>query len=162
MAATAFGRGRGVIFILALGLLAMTACLALQAVASVFAARYFARANKRPLGPNPRRTIFLQFSVLMLVLMLGNIVQVAFWALIYIVLGAFQDFETALYFSGVTFTSLGYGDVVLTGRMRLVAPLQAANGLMMFGITTAFFITAVQHATKKWTAAHRKRTQRAD
>jgi Ion channel len=42
----------------------------------------------------------------------------------------------------VTFTSLGYGDVVLNGRMRLLAPLQAANGLMMFGITTAVFIAA--------------------
>ena len=125
------------ITILALGLLAMSACLALQALASVLAARYFARAAKRPLGPKPWRAIFLQFSILMIVLMLGNIVQVGFWALLYSALGAFEDFETAVYFSGVTFTSLGYGDVVLNGRMRLLAPLQAANGLMMFGITTA-------------------------
>ena len=46
--------------------------------------------------------------------------------------------------------SLGYGDVVLHGSLRLVAPLQAANGLMIFGISTAFFITGVQHAIKKW------------
>jgi hypothetical protein len=52
----------------------------------------------------------------------------------------------------VTFTSLGYGDVVLDGRMRLLAPLQAANGLMMFGITTALFIAAVQQATANWAA----------
>ena len=49
----------------------------------------------------------------MLLLMIGNIVQVAFWALLYRMLGAFADFETAMYFSGVTFTSLGYGDVLL-------------------------------------------------
>ena len=94
----------------------------------------------------------------MIVLMLGNIVQVAFWALLYSALGAFEDFETAVYFSGVTFTSLGYGDVVLDGRMRLLAPLQAANGLMMFGITTALFIAAVQQAIAKWTAAQSART----
>ena len=80
--------------------------------------------------------------------------MIAFWALLYKGLGAFEGFETALYFSGVTFTSLGYGDVVLDGRMRLLAPLQAANGLMMFGITTAIFIAAVQHAIAKWTARH--------
>jgi len=57
-----------------------------------------------------------------------------------------------MYFSGVTFTSLGYGDVVLDGRMRLLGPLQAANGLMMFGITTAIFISAVQQTTAKWIA----------
>ena len=130
----------------------MSACLALQALASVVAVRYFARTAKRPLGPKPWRAIFLQFSILMIVLMLGNIVQVAFWALLYWALGAFENFETAVYFSGVTFTSLGYGDVVLSGRMRLLAPLQAANGLMMFGITTAVFIAAVEHAIAKWHA----------
>ncbi len=51
-----------------------------------------------------------------------------------------------------------YGDVVLNGRMRLLAPLQAANGLMMFGITTAIFIATVHHATAKWIAAHRALT----
>jgi len=144
-----------VIAVIALGLLAMSACLALQALASVLAARYFARASRQPLGPKPWWGIFLQFSILMIVLMIGNIVQVAFWALLYSTLGAFEDFETAMYFSGVTFTSLGYGDVVLDGRMRLLGPLQAANGLMMFGITTALFIAAVQQVTAKWTAAHR-------
>jgi uncharacterized membrane protein len=143
-----------VITILALGLLAMSACLALQALASLLATRYFARSAKRPPGPKPWRAIYLQFSVLMIVLMLGNIVQIAFWALIYSALSAFEDFDTAVYFSGVTFTSLGYGDVVLHGRMRLLAPLQAANGLMMFGITTAAFIAAVQHAIAKWATAH--------
>ena len=138
------------ITVLSLGLLAMTVCLVFQALASVLAARYFARAAKQPLGARPWRAIFVQFSILMIVLMLGNIIQVAFWGLLYRVLGAFDEFETAMYFSGVTFTSLGYGDVVLDGRMRLLAPLQAANGLMMFGITTALFIAAVQHAISKW------------
>jgi hypothetical protein len=142
------------ITVLALGLLAMSVCLVLQVLASVLAARYFAWAAKRPLSPKPWQAIFLQFSILMIVLMLGNIVQIAFWALLYSALGAFEDFETAVYFSGVTFTSLGYGDVVLHGRMRLLAPLQAANGLMMFGITTAVFIAAVQNAIAKWTAEH--------
>jgi hypothetical protein len=149
------------ITVLVVGLLAMSVCVALQALASMLAARYFARATKQPLGPKPWRSIFLQFSILMIVLMIGNIVQVAFWALLYRSLGAFEDFETAVYFSGVTFTSLGYGDVVLSGRMRLLAPLQAANGLMMFGVTTALFIAAVQHATAKWTAAHPARAQDA-
>src|SRR4051812_21376115 len=98
----------------------MSACLALQALASVIAVRYFARATGQPLGQHPGRALFLQISVLMIVLMIGNIVQIAFWALLYSLFGAFEDFTTAVYFSGVTFTSLGYGDVVLHGRMRLL------------------------------------------
>jgi len=141
------------ITVISVGMLAMLACLALQVVALVFAARYFAQASRQSLGPRPLRGIFIQFSVLMVVLMIGNIVQIAFWALLYKLLGAFEDFETAMYFSGVTFTSLGYGDVLLEGRMRLLGPLQAANGLMMFGITTALFISAVQQVTAKWRTA---------
>jgi Ion channel len=144
--------------ILSLGLLATMVCLALQVVASVLAVHYFARVAKQSPGPTPRWAVFLEFSIPMLLLMLGNIVQAAFLALIYRALGAFEDFETALYFSGATFTSLGYGDVVLNGRERLIAPLQAANGLMMFGITTGLFIAAFQHAIKKWIEAHRDRT----
>ena len=64
------------ITVIAFGLLAMSACLALQ-VSSVFAARYFAQTSKQPFGPNPLRGIFRQFSILMIVLMIGNIVQVA-------------------------------------------------------------------------------------
>ena len=142
------------IVIIAVGLAAMLACLVLQALASVIGARYFARTAKHPLGPRPWRTIFVQFSVLMVVLMVGNIVQIAIWALLYRLVGAIPDFETAVYFSGVTFTSLGYGDVVIDGRVRLLAPLQAANGLMMFGITTALFMAAVQRAVARW-SAHR-------
>lgn len=148
--------------ILSLGLLATMVCLAFQVVASVLAVRYFARAAKRPRGPAAGSAIFLEFSILMLTLMLGNIAQAAVWALIYMALGAFEDFETALYFSGLTFTSLGYGDVVLNGRVRMIAPLQAANGLMMFGITTGLFIAAFQHALKKRIEAHRDRAGRAD
>ena len=138
---------------LAVGLAAMAACLAFQALASVLAIRYFVHARKRPPTGRKWLSVFLQFATLMSVLMLGNVVQVAFWAWLYGMLGAFQDFETAMYFSGVTFTSLGYGDVVLDGRVRLLAPLQAANGLMMYGITTALFFAIVQQSLTKWAAA---------
>ncbi|WP_457301915.1 ion channel [Phyllobacterium sp. P5_D12] len=146
------------IVVIVLGLLVMLACLAFQVLASVIAARYFARTSRQPFGAKPLRGIFVQFSILMLVLMIGNIVQVVFWALLYRLLGAFADFETAMYFSGVTFTSLGYGDVLLQGRMRLLGPLQAANGLMMFGVTTALFISVIQQVTAKWIAAQSNRT----
>ncbi|WP_245513500.1 MULTISPECIES: hypothetical protein [unclassified Mesorhizobium] len=70
------------ITVVVLGLLAMSVCLAFQALASVLAARYIAKASKQPLGARPWRSIFLQFSILMIVLMIGNIVQIAFWAVL--------------------------------------------------------------------------------
>jgi len=59
------------------------------------------------------------------------------------------DLETAFYFSMVTFTSVGYGDIVLTGSPRVLASLQAANGVIIFGWTTALIFFYVQHVYRK-------------
>ena len=132
--------------ILLVGLLVGLICLSLQALSSMLAARYFRYRVQHPLGGNPALLIFVQFSVLMVLLMLGNVLQILIWALLYRGLNAFPDLETAFYFSGVTFTTLGYGDLTLPKRIRLIGVLQAANGVMMFGITSAVFVAAVQHA----------------
>jgi hypothetical protein len=58
-------------------------------------------------------------------------------------LKAFADFETALYFSTVTFVSLGYGDVILPRDWRLVGAIEAANGVILLGWSTAFLITVM-------------------
>jgi Ion channel len=59
------------------------------------------------------------------------------------VLLAISDFETALYYSTVSFVSLGYGDVVLPKRWRLIGAIEAANGLILFGWSTAFLVTVI-------------------
>jgi voltage-gated potassium channel Kch len=57
--------------------------------------------------------------------------------------GALSSLEEALYFSMVTFTTLGYGDVTLSDRWRLLASFEAANGTIMFGWTTALIMAVV-------------------
>ena len=65
------------------------------------------------------------------------------WAVLFRLLGEFQDFPTALYHSGVNFVTLGYGDIVMSERWRLLGPLEAANGILMFGVSTAVMTAAV-------------------
>ena len=65
-------------------------------------------------------------------------IQIWLWALFYLRVGALPALEEALYFSTSTFTTVGYGDVVLTGKWRLVSSFQAANGFILFGWSTAF------------------------
>jgi Ion channel len=69
-------------------------------------------------------------------------VEVWLWALCYMILGAFTDFSTALYFSTVTFSTLGFGDVVPTESWRLFAALEAVNGFLLIGWSTAYLIAA--------------------
>jgi voltage-gated potassium channel Kch len=72
------------------------------------------------------------------------IVEVLLWGAAYLVLGIVEGLEKAIYFSAVTFTTLGYGDVVLDGSRRLLSAIEAVNGIIMFGWSTAIVIAVVQ------------------
>ncbi len=73
-------------------------------------------------------------------LILALSVSVWLWAVTYLGLGIFSDLETALYFSVVAFTTLGFGDIVLPTPWRLLAGISAANGLVLFGLITAVLL----------------------
>ena len=73
-----------------------------------------------------------------------ELAEVWIWACTYLAVSASEGLEQAVYFSMVTFTTLGYGDVLLDERWRLLASFEAANGIIMFGWTTAIVIAAVQ------------------
>ena len=76
-------------------------------------------------------------------LMAIHAVEVWLYAGVYLALGALNDFETALYFSTTSFTTIGYGDVVLDKRWRLVGAIEGANGLLLFGWSTAFLFSVI-------------------
>lgn len=79
-------------------------------------------------------------------------IEAALWALVYLyhpAITGLTDWVSAFYFSMVTFTTLGYGDIVLSGEWRTLASVQAANGVIMFGWTTALIFYFVQHIYKR-------------
>jgi hypothetical protein len=82
---------------------------------------------------------------IVLIMYLVAVMEVLAWAVTYLLSNALDGFERALYFSMVSFTTLGYGDVVLDGSRRLLASLEAVNGIIMFGWSTAIVIATVQH-----------------
>lgn len=69
-------------------------------------------------------------------------VEVWLWAAVYMLLGVFADFETALYFSTSTFSTVGYGDVIIDTSWRLLAALESVNGFLLIGWSTAYLIAA--------------------
>ena len=74
----------------------------------------------------------------LLVLLAGNFLQVALWATMFLSSGEFANFSTAFYHSLVNFTTLGYGDMVMSTERRILGALEAANGVLMLGLTTSF------------------------
>ena len=65
-------------------------------------------------------------------------IEIWSWAYLYLLLGQFESLERSLYFSTVTFTTLGYGDITLEPRWQLLSSLEALNGVILLGVTTAF------------------------
>jgi len=86
-------------------------------------------------------------GALILVVIFGifaiHTVEIWTYALLYVLTGAQPSFDQALYFSTVTFASLGYGDVVLTPRWRMVSAIEAANGVILFAWSTAFLLSVM-------------------
>lgn len=80
----------------------------------------------------------LSATVLWLLMALG--IAVWIWAGAFVALGLFDTLEAALYFSMVSFTTLGFGDVLIGKEWRLLSGMAAANGLILFSLTTAFLI----------------------
>ena len=93
---------------------------------------------------HPRLSRIYRVSGIILLMFLASIMEVLVWASTFLALNAIQGLEKALYFSMVTFTSLGYGEIVLDERWRLLASSEAGNGIIMFGWTTAIVIASVQ------------------
>jgi voltage-gated potassium channel Kch len=79
-----------------------------------------------------------------LFLLIPIILDVTLWATFYYVSGALASFEEALYFSTVTFTTVGYGDIVLDREWRQLATFEAVNGWIIFGWATALIMAVIQ------------------
>ena len=91
----------------------------------------------------------LMISSLVVGMFLVSLLEAVIWAYAYLRVGAIADFEAALYFSVVTFTTLGYGDITLGPDWRMLAAFEAANGIIMFGWTTALVVAYVQRLMPK-------------
>ena len=102
-----------------------------------------------PIASGPRTRIrgsmrALFVAAVILVMFLASVIETWLWATLYVAAGALDSWEEAVYFSTVTFSTLGFGDVTLEPPWRLLSAFQAVNGLILFGWTTALVYAAVE------------------
>jgi hypothetical protein len=130
----------------------MFLCLLLQGMVVAICLRRYARFRQTSQGHEPLWRDILLLSGVMLLTLLCNFVQMAIWAALFMFLGEFSDFTTAMYHSGVNFATLGYGDIVMSKYWRMLGPIEAANGILMFGVSTSVMTAAVMDVIKYNTA----------
>jgi hypothetical protein len=76
-------------------------------------------------------------------LILMHLVEISVWALFYFWQGCLPDAESAFYFAGVTYTTVGYGDLVLPKPWRLLGPIEGLTGILMCGLSAGLFFAVV-------------------
>jgi hypothetical protein len=74
----------------------------------------------------------------------AHLVEILLWSVLFMMCGEFTEFSSAFDHSAVHYTTLGYGDVVMTPSWRLLGPLEAADGMLMFGVSTAVIFAVIQ------------------
>ncbi|MDW7550400.1 potassium channel family protein [Pseudoalteromonas peptidolytica] len=125
------------------GTLLIIITVIVQALFIGMAVHFLAKAG--PWFERPSHSLKLLYTLVGLVLWLvaGLSVSAWLWAGAFLWLDIFNDLESALYFSVVTFTTLGYGDMTLTAQWRILGSLLAVSGLIIVGLNTAFLVEAI-------------------
>ena len=129
---------------LLLGCITVFISMGIQVYVVVYMLRYVIRI----MGREERKTDGFGFatyiiSMVLLILFVGHLLQIAIWATLFIYLGEFSDFLTAFYHSTVNFASLGYGDIVMSEKWRLLGALEASNGVLMFGLSAGTMLSVM-------------------
>jgi hypothetical protein len=92
--------------------------------------------------------------IVLLVTAAAHVIQIALWAAAFLIVGEISTFERAFYCSAENYTALGYGDIILSERWKLLGPLEAINGLLLFGLSTALMFAVMSRLV-----AHRLRVR---
>jgi len=136
----------------------MLICLLVQAILSVVLIRYYTGKVEHVEHFSFVTCLAIIYGVLML-LITGAIIQIGIWAVFYFALNEFSSFSPAFYHSAVNFSTLGYGDIVMSDRYKLLGPLQALNGVIMIGLSTSALTLVFKEIIKK--AISNKRSLRS-
>jgi hypothetical protein len=88
-----------------------------------------------------------------IVTIVAHLLEIALWAVFFAWKEALPDIETALYFSAVTYATIGYGDIVLPEGWRLLSAFEGLTGILMCGWSAAFFFAVVH---RLYPGGHRK------
>ena len=133
-------------FNLLIGLPVILLCLLLQSLISMGSLRfYLARLDQERSFMN----VSLPLFGVIVILMVGNCLQLTLWGILFLLLGEFESLDVAIYHSAVNFATLGYGDMVMSPQWRLLGPLEAMNGALMIGLSGATMLTVLQHQLKR-------------
>lgn len=121
-------------------LLLVAACVSIHAAGLSAAFRWMPRGRQSAAGHWHWTGLFIGLAAWMILL---HLLEIAVWAIFFQWKSTMPDAASALYFSAVTYTTTGYGDLVLPHEWRLLSGVEALTGILMCGWSTGFFFAVV-------------------
>ncbi|MFK7752419.1 MAG: potassium channel family protein [Sedimentitalea sp.] len=118
----------------------LTICALVHVGAIALCVPWFPRLAKLCGAARQRLRVIAMLTFGVFILVLAHTIQVWTWSVVFLAITDLPDLVTSFYFATVTYTTLGYGDIVLGPSARIVATFCAITGLLTFGISTAFLI----------------------
>ncbi len=115
-------------------------CVMVHAIGVTLAVRWLARTGTGRMAFWRETRLFVRLAAWIILL---HLIEVGAWAAFYAWRGAMPGLQAAAYFSAVTYTTTGYGDLVLPPSWRLVGAIEALTGILMCGWSTGFFVAIV-------------------
>ena len=128
---------------LLMGSAVFVATVGIQVVAVLGLVRFLQRRNRLEKLHENLWVSAVALSGGMLIVFVGHLLQVGLWAGLFMWLGEFESYATAFYHSSVNFSSLGYGDIVMSEKWRLLGAMEATGGILMFGISTGLGLAII-------------------
>jgi hypothetical protein len=144
-----FHRNRDMLLSLALGLGMYVVTLCVLMAPTVILIHVAASRGPDSLTRPSFRSNFVLLQLVAAVLLVAHLVNIALWAELFCLCQEFADFPAAYYHSAVNYSSLGYGDVVMSPRWRLLGPLETVDGIVMFGISTALIVAVISRLIER-------------
>jgi hypothetical protein len=129
---------------LAIGSVAVLCTILIHALAVAATVNFFRYERKRG---RPGTGLLVDLAIIVLTVafaFVAHLVDIALWAVPFVLCGEFKEFAGAYYHSAVNYSTLGYGDVVMSQSWKLLAPLEATDGALMFGVSAAMVFAVIQ------------------
>ena len=118
----------------------MASCVVIHATGLSIAVRWVRYPTSAAQQFWPGVWLFIRLAAWIILL---HLVEITTWAVFYVWRDAMADVQSALYFSAVTYTTTGYGDLVLPQEWRLVGAIEALTGILLCGWSTGVFFAVV-------------------
>jgi hypothetical protein len=148
-----------ILLAIGIGMIALTIVINVSGI--VLWLKYLALSLEQHVKENTQPKLFQVILTTVIVLLIIHLIQAFLWAVLYLLLpghSGLDNLHDAFYFSTITITTLGYGDVTLNEQWRLLSGLESMIGIIVFGMSTAIIFAVIQ---KCWMFTHRDRSDSA-